>query len=90
VNQTYLRSRDSRDQRLLVWHWYRIGADHIANPYVAKLIEAKWKLLSGRRDGAGLIIYAEYATKSEEAVPVLREFLSDMLPAIEASLHEAF
>jgi EpsI family protein len=84
VNQISL---SSQQQRLLVWQWYWIGGSHTNNPYLAKLLEAKWRTLSGKRDAAGIMVYAEYLAKPGESASVLEQFLLDMLPSLEASLH---
>ena len=56
---TLARTRPSsppQRQRLLVWTFYRIHGDYTANPYVAKLLEARQQLLEGRREGTRLFL----------------------------------
>ncbi len=76
----------SSNQRLLVWHWYRVGSVHTANTYLAKVLEAVSRLTGGRRDGTLITVATPYGDKIEEAEPVLREFLAAMLPALDESL----
>ncbi len=78
----------SRDN-LLVWHWYRVGSFHTANPYLAKVLEAAARLTGSRRDGTLLTVASRYRDEISEAQPVLRDFLDAMLPAIDKSLDGA-
>ncbi len=43
-------------QQLLVWAVYRVGGDYTANPYLAKLLEARQQILEGRREGTRLFL----------------------------------
>ena len=80
---------DSPSINLLVWRWYWLGDEVTANPYLAKLILARNKLLGRGDDGAEIIIAARYEDTPDEAVPVLQGFLDDMMPAITAGLEHA-
>ncbi|MEW5943842.1 MAG: exosortase A [Pseudomonadota bacterium] len=86
IQQTRLRSPS---QNLLVWHWNWLNGEHTLNPYAAKLLEAKAKLLQAPDDAAAVIIAAPYEDKPERAAMVLEEFARDMLRSIEASLETA-
>jgi len=48
LSQHQLSSR--RGERLLVWTWYLVGDHHTANPYIAKLLEVKSRLLGRQGD----------------------------------------
>ena len=55
LRETRLRASD---QRLLVWDWYRIAGRDLNDPYVAKALLARARLLGGgdafrRHAGAG-------------------------------------
>ena len=80
---------DSPSKKLLVWRWYWLGDEATANPYVAKMILAKRKLLGRGDDGAEILVAAPYEETPEEAVPVLRNFMNEMMPAITAALEHA-
>jgi EpsI family protein len=80
---------DSPSTRLLVWRWYWLGDDVTANPYVAKMVLAKRKLLGRGDDGAEILIAAPYEETPEEAVPVLQNFMNEMMPAIITALEHA-
>jgi len=54
-----------------------------------QLTLARIKLLGGNEDGRGLIIATPYETKPDETVPVLQDFLDDMMPTIIKGLHDA-
>jgi exosortase A len=86
VNQNQLHSSAAK---LLVWRWYWLGEEKTANPYLAKFILAKNKLLGRGDDGAEIIVAARYEETLEEAAPVLAGFLGDMMPAITAGLQNA-
>ena len=47
------------------------------------------KLLVGDEDEKGLIIANPYEAKPDETVPVLQDFLDDMMPTIIKRLHDA-
>jgi EpsI family protein len=83
IIQTRLRSPALR---LLVWNWDRLGNTYTANSYLAKLLEAKTRLLGQRDDATAIILSTPYEDKSDTAAAALQEFIDDMLPAIEASL----
>jgi EpsI family protein len=86
VKQTLLRSPS---QRLLVWDWMYLDGRRTTSPYVAKLLLAKNRLLGEPDDGVAIIVAAPYADRREPAEAALREFVTDMLPAIEASIRAA-
>ncbi len=83
LRQTWLRSGG---ERLLVWDWYRIAGRDLSDPYLAKALLARDKLL-GRGDASSAIaLAAPYAAQPEAAAETLRLFVKDMLPAIDAAL----
>lgn len=86
IIQTRLRSAA---QRLLVWNWDRVGGTYTTNAHLAKLLEAKTRLLGQRDDAAAIILSTPYEAKPDGAAAALQEFTNDMLPAIEASLKRA-
>lgn len=86
VNQNQLHSSPAK---LLVWRWYWLGEEKTANPYLAKFILAKNKLLGRGDDGAEIIVAARYEEAPEEAAPVLEGFLGDMMPTITMGLQNA-
>lgn len=83
LRETRLRSAT---QRLLIWDWDRIQGRHLVNPYLAKLLFAKARLLGQPDDGTAIILATPYQDETAEAASVLRDFVHDMLPSIEASL----
>ena len=83
VRQTELRGPA---QRLLVWEWFHIGERELANPYVAKALLARDKLL-GRGDASAVIILAApFDGRTQAATDSLRRFARDMRPSLLASL----
>ncbi|MEQ6341890.1 MAG: exosortase A [Gammaproteobacteria bacterium] len=86
IRQTKLHSPSTK---LLIWDWYSLDGTYTSNAYVAKLLEAKSKLLGGQRNAAGIVIAAEYDDKTEPAAAILRGLVADMLPSIESSLNDA-
>jgi exosortase A len=86
ITQTKL---SSRNLRLLVWNWSRVDDTDTANAHLAKLLEAKAKLLGERDDGAAIIISTPYEDRPDAAAETLQKFMSDMLPAIETTLRQA-
>ncbi len=85
IQQTLL---SSTDQRLLIWSWNSLAGTYTVNPYLAKWLLAKSKLLGQRDDGAAIVIAAPYAVEEspETAASALQTFVLDMLPTIQQSL----
>ncbi len=86
IVETQLRSHA---KRLLVWHWYWIDGQYTANPYWAKLLQAKSQLLGKGDDGAVIIVSTELDRKEEEAADRLQDFVNSMLPTIVRDLQNA-
>lgn len=86
LRQTRLRSADGW---LLVWDWYRIAGYDLSNPYVAKALVARDKLLLRSDDSSAIVLAAPYETRPETAVETLRLFTREMLPAIDHALRVA-
>lgn len=84
VRQTQLKSFSTN---LIIWRWYILGEDEeTTSPYIAKVILAKNRLLSGNELGVEIIVAAPYNIDPVEAKSVLQQFLTDMLPNISNSL----
>ena len=75
-------------QRLLVWQWYWVDGQWVINPYLAKLLEAKERLLHGR-DDASVVILATPLQEKVAAEAALKDFATQMLPGIASSLTHA-
>jgi EpsI family protein len=86
VKETRLRSER---QRLLIWDWFVIDDRHLSNPYVAKILLTRDKLMGRQDDAAAIIIATPSEEHTEGAQPVLQEFVRDMLPSIEDALRKA-
>jgi exosortase A len=86
LRQTRLRSASDR---LLVWDWYRIAGRDLSNPFMAKALVARDKLLRRGDDCAAIALAAPYDTRPETAVETLRAFTTEMLPAIDEALRTA-
>jgi len=87
VKQHSLVSREG--QRLLVWTWYRIAGRHMANPYMAKMMEAVSRLVGSRGEGALIAVAAPYGERPEIAHEALQAFIEAMLPSIDAEIDRA-
>jgi len=86
LRQTWLRSAAGR---MLVWDWYRIGGQDLSNPYLAKALVARDKLLRRGDDSAAIVLAAAYDSRPETAAQTLRLFTREMLPAIDHALGAA-
>lgn len=86
VRQTRLRSAD---QHLLIWDWYRISGRDLSNPYLAKLLLARERLLGRGGDSAAIILAAPDERQPRRAEETLRQFARDMLPSVDAALASA-
>jgi EpsI family protein len=72
--------------RLLVWDWYRVAGRDLSNPYLAKALLARDKLLGRGDESAAIVLAAPYDARPEAAAETLRHFVRDMLPAIDKAL----
>ncbi len=82
------RLRATHGQKLAVVYWYWLGDTYTTNPYWAKWLEAKAKLLGQPRDGAVIMLVAEYDEQMDEAMSVLARFAVDVVPATEQMLRD--
>jgi exosortase A len=87
IRQNQLQSPTTK---LLIWRWYWLGEEKTANPYLAKAILAKNKLLGRGDDGAEIIVVTRYEETPDEAFPVLQGFLGEMMPTITKGLQNAW
>lgn len=83
IRETRLRSAG---QSLLAWDWFRIAGHDISNPYLAKLLLARERLLGHPAEGAAVILATPYGGRPGRAEDTLREFSREMLPSIDAAL----
>ena len=67
-------------QGYLTWYWYWIDGRFTANPYLAKLLEAKTKLMGGNQAAAVIAVSTFYDDDPTKAVETLRQFT----PAIQS------
>ncbi len=75
----------SGNHKLLVWEWFWVDGHSVNNPYLAKLLEAKFKLWD-RKDDAAVIVIATPYNDRIDAENNLHDFLQQMLPGIDRSL----
>ncbi|PWB56141.1 MAG: exosortase A [Nitrosomonadales bacterium] len=83
IQQSLLRAPG---KRLLVWSWNSLASIFTVNPYLAKLLLAKARILGQHDDGAAIIIGSPYEDTPEPAELALNEFIQDALPAIQESI----
>ncbi|GAB4178170.1 MAG: exosortase A [Rhodocyclaceae bacterium] len=76
----------SEGQRLLVWDWFYLDGRRTVDPYLAKMLLARDRMLGRPDDGAAIILAAAYEHGTEAAEESLRAFAADMLPAIEEAI----
>lgn len=76
---------------LLVWRWYWVDGRHVHSPYVVKAYEALDRLVTGRRRGAGVMIYTplDRGAEPDEARAVLRRFLDAVLVPLDRRMRAA-
>ena len=79
VRRIHLR-RAERQRVVLFWYW--IDNQFVANPYAAKLLEIKVKLLGGNQSAAVVAIASDYHENPDQAMRLLRAFLAE-----NSSLH---
>lgn len=78
----------SGNQRRLIWYWYWVDGQFTTSPYLAKLLEAKVKLLGGTRPAAIIVLQTGDLETEASANAVLRRFvmqLGDLSSVLEVS-----
>jgi exosortase A len=83
LRQTHLRAPA---QRLLVWEWFRVGDTELSDPFLAKALLARDKLLGRSDDSAVIILAAPYEARPEPAAESLGQFAREMRPSLHAVL----
>ncbi|TQV76246.1 exosortase A [Denitrobaculum tricleocarpae] len=73
----YVRMLTHRRGRV-VWYWYWVDGRFTSNPYVAKLLQVKARLLGGVRSAAAIAVATDYTDAPVDAHDLLREFTSQM------------
>ena len=68
----------------VIWYWFWVDDRVTGNPYFAKLLEVKAKLLGGRQPAAALALAANYRSDPEEAETLLRDFALKSTPLLSA------
>jgi len=86
LKQTLLRSRE---QRLFMWDWFVVSGRDVVNPYVAKLLLARDKILGRGDDGVAIIVATPYVDGTAAAEQTLRDFIAAMRPSIDAATAKA-
>ena len=81
-----LAKMESDHQDLLVWYWFWVNGRTTTNHYLAKLWDAKAKLLGEVGDAAAVIIYTPLSDQIGDSEHVLKSFMKAMQPSIEATL----
>jgi len=79
----------SAQQNLLVWYWFWVDGHTTTNHYLAKLWDAKAKLLGETGDAAAVVISAPFSDQGADGENTLQEFMTAMQPSIEATLENA-
>jgi exosortase A len=72
----------------LIWYWYWVDGQFTGNPYWAKLLQLKAKLLRGPQAAAVVMIAADYRELPGEAQKRLGDFLAQVpavLPVLKAA-----
>lgn len=72
---------------LLVWHWNWVDGQPVTNDYVAKLLQARSRLMSRGDDGAAILLAAPLGER-DTARAALRAFLQTHHASIDAALAE--
>ncbi len=80
---------ESSKQALLVWRWHFISDRFTSSDHLAKLLEAKDKLLGRPKDAAGIVVAVGYDGDQKLAEETLRDFVGAMLPKLNEVLIQA-
>jgi exosortase A len=77
ISVQVVRAVSGRRARL-IWYWYWVDGQFTGNPYVAKLLEAKARLLGGRRAAAIIAAAIDDGESAADAEKSLAAFLSGL------------
>lgn len=86
IRETLVRSDF---ERYVVWSWYWLPDDFTSSGVVAKLLQARARLVAKRDHAAVIILSTPYDSDPETARARLRAFVTDMLPALHEALRRA-
>ena len=86
LRRTLLRSAG---QHLVIWDWFVVGGQDVANPYLAKLLQARDQILGRGDDGVAIIVAAPYQETPAAGERALRDFIGSMRGSIDASVAKA-
>lgn len=79
LEMKFTRMRHAGEGRM-VWQWYWVDGAFTSSRIVAKLREAKTKLLGQSRAGAAIVIASDFTGQRVEAETALRDFLASIGP----------
>jgi exosortase A len=77
ISLRYERAASGRSARV-VWYWYWIDGRFTGNPYLAKLLQAKAKLLGGQQAAAIIAVAIDDTGTAADPTDMLRGFLSSL------------
>lgn len=77
------------NQLMLAWQWYWIDDTQTANPYLAKVLQAKQRLTGRGDEGMDVVIFAPYDKRPDEVTPLMEAFLTQASPVIAQSFSAA-
>lgn len=86
VQETQVRSEA---ESYLVWHWYWLPDEFTSSQAMAKLLQARARILYRRDDAAVVILSAPYVNDPAPARANMERFVRDMLPSVRKSLRAA-
>jgi len=89
-NEHYVTEAELRrgSQKLLVWHWYRIGNFVTPNQYIAKVFDAYNQLILDRNDATMITIATRYDSGKDISRAKLSSFYNDAFPQIDPMLEQ--
>ena len=72
--------RSTHGQTRLAWTWYWVAGEFTSDPYYAKLLLVKARLLGGLQGAAGVAMSADCSLNCATAAAVLQDFLQHSAP----------
>lgn len=76
------------EQKLLVWSWFRVGEQHTANPYIAKVLQVYNQIIHQRNDGAWIILATPINSDIRYSQDNLGDFLEAALDHIDDTIEQ--
>jgi len=85
LNRVTVSNLNGYSRGLTIWQWYYVDGIYTDNTYVAKLLEARARLMGRTQPSAALFVYAPAEDNAAPTQPIMQDFLDDLLPRLKVT-----